>query len=120
MSEKTTTVFDFTSTASPIYTNPSITTNTPTTTVTYNGNTFRALWTGDVNRDGFIKYNGSSNDRGVILTKVGGILTGTSNGYISEDINLNGTAKYNGSANDRAVLLTNVGGILTNVLNQHL
>ena len=120
MTEKTTTVFDFTSTASSIYVNPSITTNTPTTTVTYNGNTFRALWTGDVNRDGFIKYNGSSNDRGVILTKVGGILTGTSSGYISEDINLNGIAKYNGSANDRAVLLTNVGGVLTNVLNQHL
>ena len=114
------TAFDFTTPTANIYVNPSITSNLPTKTITVAGVDYRTLWTGDINQDGFIKYNGSKNDRSVILLKVGGVLTSTSSGYSAEDVNMNGIAKYNGSLNDRSVLLLNVGGILTNVLKQHL
>jgi hypothetical protein len=116
----TPTSFDFTTPMAEVYVNPTITTNPPTKTITVAGVDYRTLWTGDINQDGFVKYNGSKNDRSIILLKVGGILTNTASGYFSEDINLNGIVKYNGSLNDRSILLLNVGGILTNVLRQHL
>lgn len=114
------TAFDFTTPTANIYVNPSITSNPPTKIITVAGVDYRTLWTGDINQDGFIKYNGSRNDRSAVLLKVGGVLTNTSSGYSSEDVNLNGLIKYSGSLNDRSVLLLNVGSILTNVLKQHL
>jgi hypothetical protein len=70
------------------------------------------MWCGDVNGNGVIKYNGSQNDRSIILTLLGGTdISATLNGYYNEDINLNGQVKYNGSQNDRSIILTNLGGV---------
>lgn len=71
-----------------------------------------ALWAGDVNGDGVIKYAGSGNDRDPILTTVGGTVpTNTVSGqYRREDVNLNGVVQYAGSGNDRDIILQNVGG----------
>jgi hypothetical protein len=70
------------------------------------------MWCGDVNGNGVIKYNGSQNDRSIILTLLGGTdISATLKGYYNEDINLNGQVKYNGSQNDRSIILTNLGGV---------
>jgi hypothetical protein len=114
------TVFDFTTPTAAIYVNPSITTNPPTKTITVAGVDYRTLWTGDVNRDGKIKYNGALNDKSTIFLRVGGVLTGVANGYFSEDLNMNGVTKYNGALNDKSLIFINVGGVLTGVINQHL
>lgn len=68
------------------------------------------LWAGDINKDGMIKYNGSANDKVLILARVGianpnNILTL----YDATDLNLDGKVKYNGSANDKTIILNNVG-----------
>jgi hypothetical protein len=68
------------------------------------------MWAGDINKDGFIKYNGSANDKVSILAKIGlanpnNILTL----YDVNDLNLDGKVKYNGSANDKTNILSNVG-----------
>jgi hypothetical protein len=69
------------------------------------------MWAGDVNGNGVIKYNGSQNDRSIILTRLGGTdITATLNGYYNEDVNMNGQVKYNGSQNDRSIILSNLGG----------
>jgi hypothetical protein len=71
----------------------------------------RALWAGDVNFDGVLKYTGNNNDRDPILSRVGGISpTNVTNGYFSEDINLSGMVKYTGQDNDRDIILQNIGG----------
>jgi hypothetical protein len=89
---------------------------TKPTTPTYGTNTqviangVSMLWSGDINRSGSIKYNGSANDRNAILSAVG--LTTPDNsitGYRAEDVNLDGVVKYNGTGNDRSVILQNVG-----------
>jgi len=69
------------------------------------------LWEGDVNDDGFIKYNGSGADRVAILTAVGSSTPGniTADTYSANDANMDGSIKYNGSAADRVTILTVVG-----------
>lgn len=70
-----------------------------------------AMWSGDVNGNGEVKYNGSANDRALILVEIGGVsISAITNGYKSTDVNLNGENKYNGSGNDRALILVNIGG----------
>ncbi|MDP1675822.1 MAG: InlB B-repeat-containing protein, partial [Bacteroidota bacterium] len=70
-----------------------------------------AMWAGDVNGNGTIKYNGGQNDRSLIFTLLGGTdITATLNGYYKEDVNLNGIVKYNGGQNDRSIIFTNLGG----------
>ncbi len=70
-----------------------------------------ALWCGDVNRDGTLKYVGSGNDRDPILQAIGGTLpSATLAGYRLEDVNLSGVVKYIGSDNDRDPILVNIGG----------
>lgn len=71
------------------------------------------MWAGDANGDGTIKYNGSGNDRFLILIKLGNIQTATLDGYYVEDINLNGEVKYNGLGNDRFIMLNSLDGIQT-------
>lgn len=58
-----------------------------------------------------VKYNGSDNDRLVILNAVGNMtpLNILSNTYQLEDVNMDGRVKYNGSQNDRVIILQNVG-----------
>lgn len=98
---------DFTSSSTSLYgTNP-----------TKINNGYRALWSGDVNFDGFVKYTGQENDRDPILAAIGGNTpTNTVSGYLQEDVNMNGSAKYSGSVNDRDPILVVIGGIIvTNV-----
>ena len=70
-----------------------------------------ALWSGDVNGDGIIKYTGTVNDRDPILVSIGGTVpTTTLAGYHLQDVNLDASVKYTGTANDRDPILVNVGG----------
>ena len=73
------------------------------------------LWSGDVNANGQVKYNGSANDRALIFNRIGS-LTGVVSGYYPEDVNMNGQVKYNGSNNDRTIIFNNIG-TLTGVRN---
>lgn len=74
-----------------------------------------AMWGGDVNGDGTIKYNGGSNDRGLIYSRIGaGNINVKVDGYFVEDVNLTGKVVYNGSdtgrpANDRSLIYVNIG-----------
>ncbi len=79
------------------------------------------LWPGDANGDGQIKYQGSGNDRGLILSAIGGTdITNTLSGYLPTDINLNGQVKYQGSGNDRGIVLSSIGGsVITKVTKAH-
>ena len=71
----------------------------------------RALWSGNVVRDGLLRYTGQSNDRDPILTQIGGTVpTNTSTGYVMSDVNLDGVVRYVGVNNDRDPILQNVGG----------
>ena len=71
----------------------------------------KALWAGDVNFDGVLKYTGNGNDRDLILSRIGGTTpTDVTIGYFSEDLNLTGTTKYTGQDNDRDIILLNIGG----------
>lgn len=80
------------------------------------------LWTGDVTRNGEIKYTGTGNDRDPVLVAVGGTLpTNTINGYHGADVNLDGIVKYTGTNNDRDPILVNIGGTVpTAVRTQQL
>jgi len=72
---------------------------------------FRALWTGNIQRDGKLIYVGENNDRDPILTRIGGsVPTNTTAGYWVEDTNLDGVVRYVGENNDRDAILQNVGG----------
>ncbi len=75
-----------------------------------------ALWCGDVNGNGTIKYTGSGNDRDPILVSVGSTTpNNTINGqYSTRDVNMNGQVKYTGSGNDRDPILVNVGSTTPN------
>lgn len=78
------------------------------------------LWTGEVYRDGSVKYTGLGNDRDLILQAVGGVvLTNTVTGYLSEDLNLDGVVRYTGGDNDRDLILQTIGGVVpTNTRDQ--
>ena len=84
--------------------------------------TAAAMWAGDVNADGTVKYTNTSNDRDLILNRIGGVIpTNSVAGYWPEDVNMDGTVKYTGTANDRDPILTNIGGVVpTNTRVQQL
>jgi hypothetical protein len=84
--------------------------------------TVRALWAGDVNGDGVLRYTGAANDRDPILARIGGTVpTASAVGYLDEDVDLNGVVRYTGAANDRDPLLQNIGGsVPTNTREQQL
>ena len=70
-----------------------------------------ALWSGDVNTDGDLKYTGSGNDRDPVLVRIGGTVpTNVISGYANEDVNMDGQVKYTGIGNDRDPILVNIGG----------
>ncbi len=74
------------------------------------GSGVMGLWAGNANVDGNVKYNGGSNDRVKVLTKVGfATPNNIVSGYHTEDVNMDGLVKYNGGSNDRVVILLNVG-----------
>lgn len=79
----------------------------------------KALWVGDTNGDGKIKYSGSNMDLNDILSEVltyNGAVPNTLNtynfdsafGYFSGDINMDGKVKYQGSNDDLQYILQNV------------
>lgn len=71
------------------------------------------LWTGNVLRDGSVKYTGEDNDRDAILLSVGGVIpTSTQSGYQAEDLNLDGMVRYTGENNDRDLILQTIGGVV--------
>jgi hypothetical protein len=82
----------------------------------------RTLWSGNVLRDGTLRYTGQANDRDPILTIIGGAVpTATASGYYLADVNLDGTVRYVGAANDRDPILSNIGGsVPTNTLTEQL
>jgi PKD repeat protein/glucose/arabinose dehydrogenase len=82
----------------------------------------RALWCGEVHRDGLVKYTGGNNDRDAILTRIGGTVpTAILAGYHPEDVNLDGQVKYAGENNDRDAILITIGGVApTNTRQQQL
>lgn len=81
-----------------------------------------ALWCGDVNADGTLKYVGDLNDRDPLLVAVGGsVPTNTLSGYGPTDVNLDGITRYVGFPNDRDPMLVNIGGsVPTNVRHDQL
>lgn len=81
-----------------------------------------ALWSGDADFNGTLRYTGEGNDRDPILLSVGGnIPTNTVMGYRLEDVNMDGTVKYTGEDNDRDPILLNVGGsVPTNTRQEQL
>lgn len=71
----------------------------------------RVLWSGDVLRDGLLRYVGQDNDRDPILQAVGGsVPTEITTGYNTTDVGMDGTTRYVGSGNDRDPILDNIGG----------
>lgn len=82
----------------------------------------RALWCGNVVRDGFVMYTGQSNDRDPILSTIGGMVpTNTVTGYLPQDVNMDGAVRYTGAGNDRDPILQVVGGLVpTNTRSQQL
>ena len=81
-----------------------------------------ALWTGDVLRDGHVRYVGQNNDRDPILQAIGGIVpTQTVSGYLPSDLGLDGIVRYVGMSNDRDPILSAIGGnVPTLELNEQL
>jgi len=81
-----------------------------------------ALWDGDANGDGEIKYNGTSNDKNEILGVVG--LSTPNNivsSYSDSDVNMDGDVKYNGTSNDKNEILGVVGLSTPNAIKtEHL
>ena len=74
-------------------------------------NGVKAMWCGDVNGDGTVKYTGLDNDRDLVLQEIGGTVpTNTIHGRRDEDVNLDGQVKYTGLNNDRDPILVNIGG----------
>jgi hypothetical protein len=104
---------------SPIGANGQVVDLTQTSTVVYgveptqvNGSR-RALWHGDANMDGTVRYTGQNNDRDPILSQVGGVVpTNTASGYNRYDINMDGVVKYSGNGNDRDLVLQIIGGVV--------
>lgn len=81
-----------------------------------------ALWSGDVLRDGHVRYVGAGNDRDPILVSIGGTIpTQTTTGYLSTDVSLDGIVRYVGMNNDRDPILNTIGGsVPTMVLDEQL
>ncbi len=69
---------------------------------------------GNVYTDNQIKYSGSDNDKGYIISKIISIasppvyLTSTISGYYAEDVNMDGVVKYSGSQNDQSLIISNI------------
>jgi hypothetical protein len=72
-----------------------------------------ALWAGDCNQDGVIRYAGLNNDRDNILFAIGGTVpTNVTFGYQAADVDMNGIIRYTGSTNDRDPVLLTIGGVV--------
>lgn len=68
----------------------------------------KLMWAGNVNGNANSRYQGSQNDRGVILTDLSNNELTTLTGYYRADLNMNRNVRYQGAQNDRAYLLSTV------------
>ncbi|MVM31634.1 tandem-95 repeat protein [Spirosoma sp. HMF4905] len=77
----------------------------------------QALWAGNSNRDGKVKYQGVINDLIPIFTEVIGAQSNSASpvynydnafGYYFGDVNMDGKVKYQGTSNDTSLIFTNV------------
>ncbi|MEZ0484675.1 Ig-like domain-containing protein [Fibrella aquatica] len=77
----------------------------------------QALWAGDANHNGKVKYQGTANDLIVIFSEVIAAQAGSTNplynydnarGYYFGDVNMDGKVKYQGTGNDTSLIFTNV------------
>jgi len=111
--------YDFTSALTQAWDDATVTTNEAMKEVKTG---VWGLWEGDANGDGYVKYNGSANDKNTVLSVVG--LSTPNNivsAYSTSDINMNGEVKYNGSGNDKNKILSVVGLSTPNtIFTQHL
>lgn len=100
-------VLDFTLASTPVFGSEALRTIADGTT---------ALWCGDANRNGTVKYTGVNNDRDPLLVTVGSTTPNRvmESNYLSEDVNLDGYVKYTGADNDRDPILITVGGTTPN------
>ncbi|WP_397362561.1 hemagglutinin protein [Olleya sp. R77988] len=103
---KTTTAINFTETTTPTF-------GTNAQVVLDNGNL--ALWAGDVNDNGQIRFSGSDNDANIIKDDVlndpaNGFssVTHTVVGYNYMDVDLDGNGQFSGSDNDSNIIKDNV------------
>jgi len=79
----------------------------------------KALWAGNTNADGKIKYQGPSSDNSTILAQAishPGNTSTTYNfnngfGYYNGDVNMDGKVKYQGTANDPSFIFVNIIGL---------
>ena len=111
---------DFSSVQTTAWQNGNITTNAAMKEVE---TSVFALWDGDANGDGLVAYNGGSNDRIIVLNKVGASTPGNTitSSYTNEDVNMDGDVNYNGGGNDRISILNTVGASTPgNTITQHL
>lgn len=101
-----------------VYNNPGVT-NAPVRSL---GGGNHGLWSGDVNGNGLLTYNGGGNDRTSVLIGVGfGTPNNVVSGYRIEDVNLDGNVIYNGGGSDRTPILINVGfGTPNAVIRSHI
>ncbi|GAB2552917.1 Ig-like domain-containing protein [Spirosoma aerophilum] len=111
------TIVDFTTmTASQLY-------NTVINAFNYDGweqitvNGKQALWAGDANHNGKVKYQGANNDLITIFSEVIAAQPTNPNplynydnalGYYFGDVNMDGKVKYQGTTNDTSLIFTNV------------
>ena len=114
----TTTAADFRTSMSSVYTNTALV-NAPMKDM---GNSTFAMWAGDANGDGLVRYAGSNNDRGYILfTLLASNTNNTVSVFSNGDLNLDGVVRYGGSNNDRGYILFSLLGSNGNlVLREHL
>ncbi|WP_370729836.1 Ig-like domain-containing protein [Fibrella arboris] len=77
----------------------------------------QALWAGDANHNGKVKYQGTANDLILIFAEVIGTQAGNASplynynnalGYYFGDVNMDGKVKYQGTSNDTSLIFTNV------------
>ena len=112
------TIVDFiNATNAEIYNRPGTTNYDGMETVLVSGK--RALWAGNTNADGKVKYQGTASDNIPILTQVLGHPSNTSStynfnaafGYYSGDVNMDGKVKYQGPQNDVTFIFVNKVGL---------
>ena len=83
-----------------------------------------ALWAGDANNDGVIKFSGSNNDANAIKDfvladplNILNFITFSSTGYLNSDLDLNDTSRFSGAPNDSNTIKDNILLHPNNILN---
>jgi len=115
LKEDTATVVDFTNSVFSTY-------GSNAQVVLGSGDT--ALWAGDTNHTGQVRFTGALNGSNIIKdavladpSNVLNFITYSASGYLDIDVNMNGIGKFSGENNDSNILKDNVLAHPANVLN---